>query len=47
MKGNFKNHNMLTNSIFKLITMFIKTHTFLLTNKAFRTKLDHIKYEVL
>lgn len=38
---------MLINSYFKLITLFIKTLTFLLTNEAFRTKLDHIKYEVL
>lgn len=47
VKRLFLKIKLLINSIFKLITLFIKTFTFLLTKVCFRTKLNHIKYEVL
>jgi hypothetical protein len=40
-------YKLLINSVFKLITLCIKTFIFLLTKERFHTKLDHIKYEVL
>lgn len=43
----FLKNKMLITSIFKLITLFIKTFIFLLQNGYSHTKLDHIKYEVL
>lgn len=39
--------NLLINSVFRLITLCIKTIIFHLTAKRFTPKLDHIKYEVL
>jgi len=46
-KRPFIRIKLLITSIFKLITLFIKTFIFLLQNGCFPTKLDHIKYEVL
>jgi len=43
----FNQCKLLINSIFRLITLCIKTFIFILTEVRFHTKLDHIKYEVL
>jgi hypothetical protein len=46
-KRVFLKIKLLVTNIFKLITLFIKTFIFLLQNRCFPAKLDHIKYEVL